>query len=119
MSTPASSTAADPSAAATTADPSATTAVGPPGDTAVPPTADAQATAPGATRRRRSSAPDRRLAPGGPGLLGGDRRADRPAQPDLLGLLRAHRLLDLEPVVGAGAVPRARSTASTRPASSC
>ena len=48
-----------------------------------------------------------------------DRRADRQPQPDLLGALRAHRLLGLEPVVGARAVPRARSTASTRPASSC
>ena len=38
-------------------------------------------------------------------LLGDDRRADRPPQPVLLGLLRAHRLLDLEPVVGARAVP--------------
>ena len=49
---------------------------------------------------------DRRLAPGGPGLLGQRRAPSRPAQPDLLDPLRAHRLLGLEPVVGAGAVPR-------------
>ena len=33
---------------------------------------------------------------------------DRPPQPGLLGLLRAHRLLDLEPVGGLRAVPRPR-----------
>ena len=49
---------------------------------------------------------DRRLAPGGRHVLGDRRQADRPAQPDLLDLLRAHRVLDLEPVVGARAVPR-------------
>src|SRR3954469_19345782 len=57
---------------------------------------------------RRSDAPrslDRRLAPGGPRLLGVRGQAGRPPQPLLLGVLRAHRLLDLEPVVGARALP--------------
>ena len=48
---------------------------------------------------------DRRLAPRGPGLLGRKGKPDRPPQPDLLGASRAHRLLGLEPLVGAGAVP--------------
>ena len=49
---------------------------------------------------------DRRLASRGPRLLGRDGRAGRPAQPRLLDRLRAHRLLDLEHVVGLRAVPR-------------
>jgi hypothetical protein len=53
-----------------------------------------------------SRALDRRLAAGGPGVLGSTRRPDRPAQPRLLDLLRAHRLLGVDDVVGAGAVPR-------------
>ena len=44
--------------------------------------------------------------PEDPTFWDADRRADRPAQPDLLDLLRAHRLLGVDAVVGAGAVPR-------------
>ena len=62
-------------------------------------------------RRRRGTARrtrplDRRLETGGPGVLGGHRRAGRPAQPGLLDPLRARRLLHLEHVVGLRAVPR-------------
>ncbi|CAA9317353.1 MAG: Nitrate/nitrite transporter, partial [uncultured Friedmanniella sp.] len=51
---------------------------------------------------------DRRLAAGGPRVLAEHGQGRRPAQPGLLRAQRAHRLLRLEPVVRAGAVPRPR-----------
>ena len=71
------------------------------------------------TRPPRSAALDRRLATRGRRVLGDPGQGRRPPQPDLLRAQRAHRLLGLEPVVGAGALPRARATASTRRRSSC
>ena len=51
---------------------------------------------------------DRRLASRGPRLLERQGPGDRRPQPALLGALRAHRLLRLEPVVRHRAVPRPR-----------
>ena len=58
---------------------------------------------PGHARR---AASHHRLEAGGAGVLGGDRRPGRQAEPDPLDLLGAHRLLGVEPLVGLGAVPR-------------
>ena len=61
-----------------------------------------------AARRHRSPATAARLAPRGPGLLAGHRRADRPAQPLGLDLRGARRLLGVESLVGHRALPRPR-----------